>query len=65
VALGRLQEAIGLAAGITVGFAMVVPAALLALVVPGRQPAAATATNNACQGGKEVCARSPLQARHA
>jgi FSR family fosmidomycin resistance protein-like MFS transporter len=41
VALGRLQEMVGLAAGMTVGFAMVVPAALLALAILLRHPAAA------------------------
>jgi FSR family fosmidomycin resistance protein-like MFS transporter len=41
VALGRLQETIGLAAGMTVGFTMVVPAALLALAILIRHPAAA------------------------
>ena len=38
VGLGRLQEAIGLDAGIAVGFAMVVPAALTALLVMLRHP---------------------------
>ena len=38
IGLGRLQETIGLEAGILVGFAMVVPAALVALVVLARRP---------------------------
>lgn len=38
VALGALQEAIGLEAGILVGFSMVVPAALIALSVLARHP---------------------------
>ena len=33
IALGRVQEAIGLTHGILIGFSMVVPAALIALVV--------------------------------
>jgi FSR family fosmidomycin resistance protein-like MFS transporter len=38
IGLGRLQEAIGLQAGIAVGFFMVVPAALIALIVLLRRP---------------------------
>lgn len=38
IGLGRLQEAIGLEEGIIVGFAMVVPAALVAFAVLGRHP---------------------------
>ena len=38
VGLGRLQEAIGLEAGMVLGFWMVVPAALIALVVTLRHP---------------------------
>jgi hypothetical protein len=38
VGLGRLQEAVGLDAGIIVGFAMVIPAALIALIVLLRHP---------------------------
>jgi FSR family fosmidomycin resistance protein-like MFS transporter len=38
IGLGRLQQAIGLDAGIAVGFAMVVPAALTALFVLRRHP---------------------------
>ena len=38
IGLGRLQEAMGLEPGIAVGFLMVVPAALLALVVLLRHP---------------------------
>ena len=41
IGLGRLQEAIGLEAGIAVGFLMVVPAALTALVVLMRHPSVA------------------------
>ena len=33
IALGRVQEAVGLTTGILIGFSMVVPAALIALVV--------------------------------
>jgi hypothetical protein len=33
IAVGRLQEAVGLTHGILIGFSMVVPAALVALVV--------------------------------
>jgi FSR family fosmidomycin resistance protein-like MFS transporter len=33
IALGRVQEAVGLTSGIVIGFSMVVPAALIALVV--------------------------------
>ena len=33
VVLGRVQEAVGLTSGIVIGFSMVVPAALIALVV--------------------------------
>jgi FSR family fosmidomycin resistance protein-like MFS transporter len=36
--LGRVQEAVGLGAGITVGFSMVLPAALIALIVLLRHP---------------------------
>jgi MFS transporter, FSR family, fosmidomycin resistance protein len=38
IALGRLQAAIGLEEGMMVGFAMVVPAALIAFVVLARYP---------------------------
>ena len=38
IGLGRLQEAIGIEAGIAVGFLMVVPAALIALAVLLRHP---------------------------
>lgn len=41
IGLGRLQQAIGLDAGIAVGFAMVVPAALTALFVLRRHPSVA------------------------
>jgi FSR family fosmidomycin resistance protein-like MFS transporter len=41
VALGRIQEAIGLTAGMTVGFTMVVPAAAIAFTVLLRHPEAA------------------------
>jgi hypothetical protein len=33
IVLGRVQEAVGLTAGILIGFSMVVPAALITLVV--------------------------------
>jgi len=33
VALGRIQEAAGLEVGILIGFAMVIPAALITLIV--------------------------------
>ena len=33
IALGRIQEAVGLEVGILMGFGMVIPAALIALVV--------------------------------
>jgi hypothetical protein len=33
IALGRVQEAVGLANGILIGFSMVIPAALIALLV--------------------------------
>lgn len=41
IALGRLQETIGLEPGMIVGFAMVVPAAIVALAVFARHPHAA------------------------
>jgi FSR family fosmidomycin resistance protein-like MFS transporter len=41
IALGRIQELVGLGPGIAVGFAMVIPAALIALVVFARHPAIA------------------------
>ncbi len=43
IALGRVQEAVGLTNGILIGFSMVVPAALVALVVLLRGAAPATA----------------------
>ena len=55
VALGRLQEIIGLTQGMTVGLAMVIPAAAIALAVllrhpgaAGRPPTAARPTGAAC-----------------
>lgn len=38
IGLGRLQEAVGLTAGMTVGFALVLPAAAIALIVLLRHP---------------------------
>lgn len=49
IVLGRVQEAVGLTNGILIGFSMVVPAALIALVVllRGRgEPAVAAATDS-------------------
>jgi FSR family fosmidomycin resistance protein-like MFS transporter len=43
IVLGRVQEAVGLTNGILIGFSMVVPAALVALVVLLRGAAPATA----------------------
>src|SRR5918997_5028384 len=43
IALGRVQEAVGLTSGILIGFSMVVPAALVSLVVLLRGAAPATA----------------------
>ena len=49
IVLGRVQEAVGLTTGILIGFSMVVPAALIALVVllrGGGEPAVAAATDS-------------------
>ena len=43
IALGRVQETVGLTKGILIGFSMVVPAALVALIVLLRGAAPATA----------------------
>ncbi|TMR09684.1 MFS transporter [Nonomuraea turkmeniaca] len=40
VALGRLQELMGLGIGMLIGFALVIPAALIALAVLWRHPEA-------------------------
>ena len=42
IALGRLQETIGLEAGMVVGFAMVLPAAVIAAIVLRRSPSLAS-----------------------
>jgi hypothetical protein len=38
VALGRVQETVGLEVGVLIGFTMVIPAALIALAVLLRDP---------------------------
>jgi FSR family fosmidomycin resistance protein-like MFS transporter len=38
IVLGRIQEAVGLEAGIALGFAMVIPASLIALAVLAEHP---------------------------